>query len=191
MVHGADYVTAHGLADGREIWRCGGLNPKQRYNKSFRFVSSPVASGGLIVVPSAKRGPILGLRPTGQGDITNAESHHAWRIDRGTPDVASPLIHDGLVYFAREDGVLLSFEAESGKPVYEQRIAKGRLWASPVLGDGKLYLASLKGEVIIGTAGRQFEVLSANNLNEPITASPVLLGGRLYIRTFKALYAIK
>src|SRR5262249_14040398 len=29
VVLGADYVTAHDAADGREIWRVGSLNPKQ------------------------------------------------------------------------------------------------------------------------------------------------------------------
>mgnify|MGYP002526197357 CR=1 FL=1 len=63
LSHGADYVTAHSLVDGSELWRCGGLNPRDSYNPSLRFVASPVAVPGLIVVPSAKNGPVLGLRP--------------------------------------------------------------------------------------------------------------------------------
>jgi len=27
LIHGADYITAHRLNDGAEIWRCGGLKP--------------------------------------------------------------------------------------------------------------------------------------------------------------------
>ena len=30
IVHGDDYATAHSLTDGSEIWRVGGLNPKDR-----------------------------------------------------------------------------------------------------------------------------------------------------------------
>ncbi|HEX4148645.1 MAG TPA: PQQ-binding-like beta-propeller repeat protein, partial [Pirellulales bacterium] len=28
LTHGCDYVVAHRLNDGKEIWRCGGMNPK-------------------------------------------------------------------------------------------------------------------------------------------------------------------
>ena len=64
LTHGADYIVAHNLADGSELWRCGGLNSKGQYNHEFWFVASPVAAPGLIVVPSAKNGPVLGLGPT-------------------------------------------------------------------------------------------------------------------------------
>jgi hypothetical protein len=73
ITHGSDYITAHDLKDGRELWRCGGLNPPNNYNPYFRFVASPAAAPGLIVVPSAKNGPVLGLNPKGaQGDITGS-----------------------------------------------------------------------------------------------------------------------
>src|SRR5262249_40229095 len=63
LTHGADYIVAHNLADGSEIWRCGGLNSKGQYNSTFRLIATPVAIPGLIVVPSAKKGPVLALRP--------------------------------------------------------------------------------------------------------------------------------
>jgi outer membrane protein assembly factor BamB len=75
LVHGADYITAHNLKNGAELWRCGGLNPKDRYNPAFRFVASPVAVPGLIVVPSAKNGPVLGLRPDGKGNVTDQKQN--------------------------------------------------------------------------------------------------------------------
>ena len=89
VVHGADYVTAHSLEDGSEIWRCGGFNPISSYNYSLRFVASPVATEGLIVVPSAKNGPVLGINPAAtQGDITDSE-WQLWKRQQGTPDVPS------------------------------------------------------------------------------------------------------
>src|SRR5439155_1393897 len=62
VTHGNDYAIAHSLKDGSEIWRVGGLNPKgAKYNRTLRFVASPVATPDLIVVPSAKRGPVVGV----------------------------------------------------------------------------------------------------------------------------------
>ena len=36
LTHGADYVIAHDLRDGHELWRCGNLNPPGSYNKIGR-----------------------------------------------------------------------------------------------------------------------------------------------------------
>ena len=52
---------------------------------------------GLIVVPSAKNGPGRGLVPSAEGDITDSSRGHAWMLKRNTPDMPSPLVHDGLV----------------------------------------------------------------------------------------------
>ena len=75
LTHGADFLIAHDLKDGHELWRCGGLNrrddPVLGYDRTLRFVASPVAVPGLIIAPSAKQHPVLCIKPDGKGDITN------------------------------------------------------------------------------------------------------------------------
>ncbi len=190
IVHGADYVTAHDLSDGHELWRCGSLNPHDRYDRSLRFVASPSCGPGLIVVPSAKRGPVIGIRPGYTGTITDDEKAIAWRMSRGTPDVASPLVYDGLVYLCGESGVLTVLDAPSGEQVYSQRLEADRYRASPVAADGLVYFTSRGGVVTVVKAGRTFEVVSRNEMHEPISASLAISNGRIYLRTFDALYAI-
>src|SRR5262249_2794654 len=107
IVHGCDYATAHRLSDGSEIWRLGGLNPKGHYNPTLRFVASPVAVADLIVVPSAKNGPVVGVKPSAKGTIMSGSGYEQWRRPTNTPDVPSPLVHDGLVYLCRESGTLI------------------------------------------------------------------------------------
>jgi outer membrane protein assembly factor BamB len=190
LIHGADYITAHRLNDGSEIWRCGGLNPKDSYNPSLRFVASPVAMPGLIVVPSAKNGPVLGLRPDGKGNITDNKQFYVWKMMAGTPDVPSPLIQDGLLYLCRENGDLTVIDAKTGQKLYLEHTHQSRHRASPVYGEGKIYITSREGVVTVVKAGRQFKMLAQNSLAESIAASPVISNGILYIRTYKALYAI-
>lgn len=190
LTHGADYIVAHDLTDGHELWRCGDLNPKGTYNNTLRFVASPLAVPGMIVVPSAKNGPVLCLRPDGKGDVTDKEDAFFWRRPKDTPDVPSPLIHDGLLYLCRENGNLIVVEARSGKELYQEATTRDRHRASPVYGDGKVYLSARNGIVTVVKAGEKFEVLSQNDLGEPISASPAISGGRIYVRTFNALYAI-
>ena len=190
VVHGADYVTAHNLKDGSEIWRCGGLNPIASYNYSLRLVASPVATEGLIVVPSAKNGPVLGINPAAaSGDITDSE-WQIWKRQRGTPDVPSPLIHDGLVYLCRENGNLICIDAETGEEYYEERTHRHRHRASPVYANGYIYLTARDGVITVVKAGREFEIVASNAMGEDIAASPAIANGTLYLRSYQALYAI-
>ena len=190
VVHGADYVTAHRLEDGSEIWRCGGLNPAASYNYSLRFVASPVATEGLIVVPSAKNGPVLGIDPGAQGKNITDSNWQLWKLPQGTPDVPSPLIHDGLVYLCRENGDLLCLDARTGERLYRERTHRHRHRASPIYANGFIYLTSRDGVVNVVKAGSDFEIVATNEMGEDIAASPVIANGTLYLRSYDALYAI-
>ena len=190
LTHGADYIIAHRLDDGSEIWRCGGLNPPGNYNPTLRFVASPSSTAGLIVVPSAKNGPVLGLRPDVEGDVTESAEGHLWSREHNTPDVPTPLIVDGLVYLCREQGDLICLDAKTGEEYYYERTHRQRHRASPVFADGKIYLTARDGTITVVKAGREFEILAQNELGEAISASPVFASGRLYLRSYDALYAI-
>ncbi len=137
LTHGCDYIVAHRLTDGSEVWRCGGLNPKGKYNPTLRFVASPLAVPGLIVVPSAKNGPVLALDPASKGDISDSKEGHFWTREHNTPDVPSPLVVDGLLYLCREDGTLICLDAKTGEEFYTKRTHADRHRASPVYADGK------------------------------------------------------
>jgi outer membrane protein assembly factor BamB len=190
IVHGADYVTAHSFADGSELWRCGNLNPKDSYNPFLRFVASPACGPNLIVVPSAKNGPVLGLKPGFRGDITDQSDAYHWRMETQTPDVPTPVVHDGLVYLCRENGVLICVDAATGEQIYEERVESDRHRGSPIVAGGHIYLTSRRGNVAVVKTGREYELVAKNSMGEPMSASPAVSGGRLYLRTFDALYCV-
>lgn len=191
IVHGSDVVTGHDFTDGSEVWRCGGLQNPEKYNNYFRLVATPVVSDDLVVVPSAKNGPVWGLRPAGlTGDLQTQAKAQAWKLPDNTPDVPSPLVADGLVYLCRENGILICLDAKTGEMVYQERLHSGNHRASPVLADGKIYIPAGDGTLSVVKPGRKFEVLAKNPLGERIAASPAVANDTLYIRTFEALYAI-
>ncbi len=190
VIHGNDYTTAHALDDGHEIWRLGDLNPKDRYNPTFRFVASPVASGGLIVVPTCKSGPVVGVKPDASGMISKGSTGEQWRRPKNTPDVPSPLVLDGLVYLCRETGNLICVDAKDGTEYYEERTHNARHRASPVYADGKIYLTARDGTISVVKPGKKFELLATNKLGDDITASPAISGGRIYFHGYSTLYAI-
>jgi outer membrane protein assembly factor BamB len=190
LTHGCDYIVAHRLVDGSEVWRCGGLNLKSKYNPTLRFVASPLATAGVVVVPSAKNGPVLALDPASEGDITDTQSGHFWTREHNTPDVPSPLLVDGLVYLCREDGTLICMDAKSGEQHYMKRTYSDRYRASPVYADGKIYLTSRDGTTTVVKPGTEYEAIATNKLGESLSSSPAISNGRIYLRTFDALYAI-
>lgn len=192
LTHGGDFVIGHSLKDGTEIWRCGGFNPKgEGYNRFLRLVSSPVCSKDLIVVPTAKNGPVYGLKPDLEGDVTEDSDAKIWKVKKGTPDVATPLIHDGVVYLARENGVVIGLDAKNGEQLFQERVLSDKHRSSPVVADDKIYLLGRKGKAIVLKPGREFEIVSESELKEEITASPAIAGGQVFVRSYKSLFAFE
>src|SRR2546428_6104058 len=98
VVLGCDYATGHRLDDGSEIWRLGDLNPKDNYNTTLQLISSPVATPEMLLIPTGKGGPVVAVKPGLKGLMQAGSSFELWRTAKGSPDVPSPLVHDGLVY---------------------------------------------------------------------------------------------
>jgi outer membrane protein assembly factor BamB len=201
VVHGCDYTTGHRLLDGVELWRLGDLNPKERYDQTFRMIASPTAAGELLIVPTCKAGPVVALKADAKGPIKAGSPFEQWRIPGGgldrpnmSPDVPCPLIHDGLVYlvrqYGRDPGALICVDLKTGKEQYHQTIHKARYRSSPVYADGKIYLIARDGVVTVVKAGPKFQVLAVNKMADQIAATPVVSDSRIYIRGFESLYAI-
>ncbi len=192
LVHGADYITAHDFGNGRELWRYGSLNPSETYNPFLRLIASPVSANGLVIAPTARRGPVFGLRPgTSYRNGTLESVEEVWKLDRGGPDVPTPVLADGLVYLADEKGRLTVLDVTNGDTVYAERVHQGQHRGSPVLADGKLYMSSSDGTVSVIRTGRRFEMLAKNQVDGGrLIATPAISQQTIYLRTAKALFAI-
>jgi outer membrane protein assembly factor BamB len=197
IVHGADCTTAHSLDNGEELWRLSGLNGPTALNPrphdaTFRFVASPAFGEGFLIVPTAKAGPTVAVKllPDLLGDVNSHLDAVAWRVDQ-TPDVAIPLVVDGLVYLLHSDGKLQCIDLKTGEKVYFERTHTVQHRTSPVYANGYIYFCGKDGVCTVVRAGRDFQIVASNSMGgEPITASPVMSHGTLYIRTYDALYAI-
>jgi outer membrane protein assembly factor BamB len=172
------------------VWRLGDLNPKARYSTAFRIIASPVASPDVLVVPTARGGIVVGVKPGAKGILPEGSAHELWRKTKGAPDVPSPLVHNGLVYLCRENGILQCWEAKTGRELYQERLFSDRYRASPVYVDGKVILSSRNGTFSVVKAGPRFQLLASNTLPDAFTASPAISDGRIYLRGFSHLYAI-
>jgi outer membrane protein assembly factor BamB len=191
VVLGCDYATGHRLEDGGEIWRLGDLNPRDNYSTMLQLIASPVATPEMLLVPTAKGGPVVAVKPGARGLIRAGGPFELWRNAKASPRIPSPLVHDRLVYLVREPGLLHCLDAKTGAEVYLQRLHADRYCSSPILAAGRLYLVGHGGTVSVVKAGWRFELLAANTLDDSFTASPAAANGRLYLRGFRSLYAIE
>jgi len=132
---------------------------------------------------------VLAIKPGGHGDIT--DSHVAWKNERGSPYVSSPLAADGRLFLTKDGGFATCYNAPTGEILYEkQRLgADGDYYASPIAAAGRIYACSSRGTVVVCKSTDSLEVLARNNLNEPIAATPAIVGDTIYIRTATHIWA--
>jgi len=183
VISGADYVTGHDLATGREIWRLGGLNPEKQ--PMYRVVASPVIAGELIVVPTRVK-PLQVFRVGKEG-----APEKVWSTDDG-PDVPTPTTDGKYLYILNDRGILWCLELATGKAIWgPERIKPGSYSASPLLAEGRLYATSETGWTTVLAAGPKFEVLAENNMDENTLASLAAASGQLFLRTAEHLWCLE
>lgn len=191
IAHGNDYCTGHDLTTGAEVWRVDGLNPPDgRGYMAWRFVSCPLVTSDLIIVPSCKYGPTVALNPIGaKGTIDEKNPAELWR-HKETPDVVSPLRVGNIVYLLNSDnGGLTALDAKSGKQIYKQNLQAKQIYrGNMVHADGKIVVVGREGVGLVVQAGPEFKLLATNDLKEKTYASPAVANGRLYVRTWDHLY---
>jgi outer membrane protein assembly factor BamB len=187
VISGADYVTGHDLATGKELWRIGGFNPTD--NPANRTIASSVVIGSNVFTTSTRGRPFIGFKAGGSGNITG--KNELWTNNLGA-DVPTPTTDGKYIYVLNDIGIINCLDATTGKPVYEgKRIESGTYSASPLLAEGKIYSINEEGTATTIKAGPQFEVLGVSKLDNHTLASPVAVGNQIFIRTAEYLYCIQ
>ncbi len=185
VMNGQNYARAYDLETGAELWRCGG--------QTERPVASAVADAGLVFVGSGFRGAFLGaFRPEARGDLEGTQGV-VWTIDRDTPDIASPLLSSGRLYFYKgKSGVLSCVDAATGKVLYGATRVAGldTIYASPVAAGGRIYLTDRSGTTVVISDSAKFEVLATNSVGETVDATPAPVDNELFIRGDQHLFCI-
>ena len=185
IMNGQTKARAYDLETGKEIWSCGG--------QTQRPVASPVAADGLVFIGSGFRGSFLGaFRLSGKGNIAGSDQV-VWTIERDTPDIASPLLSGGRVYFHKgKTGMLSCVDAATGKPHYTTtRIDRiNSTYASPIAAGGFVFLTGRRGFTVVIEDSDKLKVVATNSLGEGIDATPAPVDNELFIRGEKHLFCI-
>jgi outer membrane protein assembly factor BamB len=126
-----------------------------------------------------------------KGDIT--DSHVVWKALKRTPKRSSPVIANGLLFFAN-DGVGSCVDPATGELYWSERIG-GDYSASllAVTGDEqppRVYFFDEDGLCTVVNATKVFEKVSENHLDAGFMASPSAYRDSLLLRTRTHLYRI-
>ena len=181
-----DGVRSYDFDTGDLVWEGAGVTPNA--------IPTPVTADGIVYLMSGYRGNQLYAvdLSKARGDITGTDAL-VWSLDRDTPYVPSPVLHDGILYFTKSNsGILSAHDAKTGQKLYGPERLPGirDLYASPVVADGYLYVTSRDGVTLVLETGAQLRVVATNALDDQIDASAAVVGSEIYLRGQRYLYCL-
>ncbi len=133
---------------------------------------------------------LMAVVPGGKGDVT--ESHVAWALRRGIPEIPSPVLYQDRIYLACDGGILCAVDADNGEMVYRKRLgAAGHYRSSPVVANDHLYVISEQGVMSVVKTGDDFELMHQHDFGETVAATPAFDESTIYIRTKTHLFAFR
>lgn len=177
LVHASQQTWGLELATGKKRWQVEAV--------SGEVAPSPAWEGDVWLAANCYSKMVAFKQPP-QGD-----PQKMWEWEDGNlPDVASPVIADGLVYLVTDAGEVRCHSLADGKEVWHQEFEDG-YYASPVVAGDKLYVVDrAKGVFRVYATGREAKVLSVNPMGDAVRATPAFANGRIYVRGQKNLWCI-
>jgi len=188
------------IAVPEEVW---GLNPatgKIRWFATHALTGnvspSVVVAGDVVHVFGGFRSAgSLAVKAGGRGDVT--KTNVLW-TSRTSSYVATPLLHEGHLYWIDDRGQAHCSNAQTGEQVYRSRVAEitsgGRpVYASPVVSDGRLIVVTRWNGALVLPAEPRFEVLACNTFagdDSDFSGTPAIADGCLYLRSGRFLYCV-
>jgi hypothetical protein len=186
-----------------EIW---GINPesgKLRWYAptaiSGNISPSPVIEGGTVYVfggyPRLVR---TAVRIDGaKGEI--GQDRVLWEDNQSTY-VPTPVLVEGRLYWASDQGYACCADAKSGELLFKERLdARGKgsrgkpFYAAAVAVAGNIFAVSRWGGTFIFAAGPKFKLIAHNRINDDDSqfhGTPAISNGQLFLRSDKYLYCI-
>ena len=137
----------------------------------------------------------VAIKRFGRKDIS--DSHRLWETSDSSY-VATPLLHNGHLYWVSDRGFAFAMNADTGETVTKSRLSGLRsggrpVYASPVLSGDKLIVVTRKSGTLIFSATPDMQVLHQNPPldDSQFNATPAMVDGSLYLRSDEALYCIR
>ncbi len=171
--HGMTIVNVH---TGKVVW--------EEMITNARAISTPQLVDDLLI------GTCKGLEFVIRIDKANKILETLYEKKRNqAPYLPTPLIKDGLLYNALDNGNIICLDLLTGNEIWKEKPA-GQIYGSPIWADGKIYVISKNGEVIVINPGKSGGVSSVIPLGENSQCTPASANGRIIFKTESQLFAL-
>ncbi|MDA3923593.1 MAG: PQQ-binding-like beta-propeller repeat protein [Kiritimatiellae bacterium] len=177
LVHACDSTWGVELATGKKLWEVNAVGGE---------VAPAVTWEGdtWVAANCYSRMIAFKLKP-------GADPEQLWIWEDGNlPDVASPVMMDGLIYIVTDSGEVICHDLKDGKEVWLKEFEDG-FYASPIIAAGRLYAVDReKGVFRVFETGREGKEIAVNPMGEGVNATPAFVGESIYVRGSKHLWCI-
>lgn len=179
-------VNAYELETGEIQWTCNGL----RHDRGDLAYSSPIIVGDICFVTGGFKGPTIGIKLGGQGDVT--ETNRLYRLEESPQSIGSGVAVNGYVYRPNAGPETIEcIDPKTGEVLWKTRAAGGNFWGSIVQVNGLLYATDQGGNTTIFKPNpEKFEEVATNELKAHTNATPAVAEGKLFFRTDKHLICV-
>ena len=180
-------VNGYDPKTGEILWSCDGIRGK----RGDLAYSSPLIADGFCVATGGYKGPAIGFRIGGTGNIT--EDHRVWRREQNPQNIGSGVYLDGHIYRPNAGpGTIECLDAKTGEVVWTDRAGGGTYWGSLIAAEGRCYVTNQDGTTIVFRPNpEKFELIAENELGEPSNSTLAMSDGQIFIRTFEHVYCIE
>lgn len=178
LVHAKQQTCGFELATGKKLWQAEAVDGE--------IAPSPAWEGDVWLAANAYSKMVaFKVPPAG-------EPQKLWTWEDGNlPDVASPVIADGLAYLVTDAGEVMCHDLKDGKQLWHKEFPDG-FYASPVVAGDKLYVVDrVKGVFHVYATGRDGRELATNPMGDPVRATPAFANGRIYVRGKQNLWCVQ
>ena len=195
LIAGGDAVTGHDPGTGAELWRWATWNPDKITH--WRFVPSPVAGAGIVLVCAPKGSPAYAVKAGGKGRLD--DSQLAWKSTDNraiSSDVPTPAFYDGdFILLSDVKKSISRVEPATGKARWTVELpGRAKFEASPTVVDGKAYLLNFAGDVAVVDVQKGALIsglIPMGEAGDDMTRSVIPVSHQqLFVRTNSKLYCV-
>lgn len=195
---GCGNVVCVNARTGEPVWRFqlsqGGVNSQVLLYGDDKLI----ALHGKENVDTTSKGRLVCLKiPTTypKEQLVLGKEAELWRNDEHIGFSSSPILVKDRVYTTNFTGELIAVNADSGKTLWQEKMAPDQIHASPLYGDGKIYAPWFEGSFYIAKpTDAKAEILchadikATDGSGVKCLAAPAIWAGKVYLSTRDGLF---
>jgi outer membrane protein assembly factor BamB len=180
VLSGSKHIASLDPRDGSTLWTVDG--------PTEQFVASMVFDGERFFMAAGFPDyHVMAICGDGTGDVTHSQV--AWHSTEARCYVPSPVVVNGYLLVANDDGIAHCYEAATGKHLWRTRLGR-HYSASLVTAGGVVYFTDDDGVTKLVRPGKELDIVAESTLDETCFASPAISQGQLFMRSERRLFCI-